>query len=117
MDDDTQIHKTLNRILQKINIQVESAFDGQETLKKYKNAIADDNKFDLVIMDLTIPGGMGGKETIKHLRKVDPKAKVIVSSGYSDDPIMANYKLYGFDEVMAKPYSIDKLKEVISKFL
>ena len=69
-------------------------------------------------MDLTIPGGMGGKEAVVELRKYDPKAKVIVSSGYNTDPIMANHEEYGFDGVVPKPYQLNELgivlKEIIS---
>jgi len=64
--------------------------------------------FDFVILDLTIPGGMGGKEAIKKILQIDPKAKVIVSSGYSNDPVMANYKEYGFPGVIAHAISIEK---------
>jgi DNA-binding NarL/FixJ family response regulator len=73
--------------------------------------------FAMVIMDLTIPGGMGGKETIKELKKMDPKASVIVSSGYSDDSIMFDYKAYGVSGVVAKPYRLDDLADAIHKVL
>jgi DNA-binding NarL/FixJ family response regulator len=73
--------------------------------------------FKLAIMDLTIPGGMGGKEAVQEVLKIDPNAKVIVSSGYSTGSIMANYKDYGFDAAIAKPYSTQELSEVISQLL
>ncbi len=68
----------------------------------------------MVIMDLTIPGGMGGKETIKRLLEIDPEVKAIVSSGYSNDPIMSNPKKYGFVSVIIKPYRIDDLSKALS---
>jgi len=68
-------------------------------------------------MDITIPGGMGGKEAVKEILKIHPRAKVIVSSGYAIDPIMANYAEYGFSGVIAKPYSISKLHEVVSRII
>ena len=70
--------------------------------------------FDFVILDLTIPGGMGGKEAIKKILQIDPKAKVIVSSGYSNDPVMANYKEYGFSGVIAKPFQLKNLQKAIN---
>ncbi|HGE70654.1 TPA: response regulator, partial [Candidatus Poribacteria bacterium] len=69
---------------------------------------------DLVILDLTIHGGIGGKETVRDILAINPNAKVIVSSGYSDDPIMADPKKYGFISAIAKPYKIDELNAVIS---
>jgi CheY-like chemotaxis protein len=70
--------------------------------------------FDVVIMDLTIPGGMGGKEAIKKLLEIDPNATVIVSSGYATDPIMSEYRKHGFKAVIAKPYSVKQLRETLS---
>ena len=73
--------------------------------------------YDLVIMDLTIPGGMSGRETIEKLMEMDPAAKAIVSSGYSNDPIMANYEQYGFRGVIAKPYRLQELSEVLHRVI
>ncbi len=92
-------------------------YSGKEFLEIYKDSIVNNEIFDLIIMDLTIPGGLGGKKTIKLLRQIDSTIKVIVSSGYSDDPIMANYKDYGFNAVLPKPYSISQLKQTISKLI
>jgi DNA-binding NarL/FixJ family response regulator len=68
-------------------------------------------------MDLTIPGGMGGKETIQKLLKIDPEAKAIVSSGYSNDPIIANFQQYGFSGCAVKPYKIEELESVLLEVL
>jgi DNA-binding NarL/FixJ family response regulator len=73
--------------------------------------------FDVVIMDLTIPGGVGGKEAIKELLAMDPEVRAIVSSGYSNDPIMADFKRYGFKGVVAKPYEIRELVEVLNRVI
>ena len=88
-----------------------------ETLEKFKQAKEADNPYDVVIMDLTIPGGMGGKETLVELRKIDPQVMAIVSSGYANDPIMANYKEYGFAGVVPKPYRIEELSVAVQKLL
>ena len=79
--------------------------------------MATGNPFTVTIMDLTIPGGMGGKETVKRLRDIDGSAKVIVFSGYSNDPIFSNYKEYGFDGVLSKPFSIDDFMKTIAQVL
>lgn len=68
---------------------------------------------ELIIMDLTIPGGMGGQETVKKILQLDPDAKVVVSSGYSTDPVMANFREYGFSAALIKPYDINELKKII----
>ena len=80
----------------------------------YENAMERNEKFDAVIMDLTVPGGWGGKETIARLREIDPAVKAIVSSGYSNDPIMARYRDYGFIAVLEKPYRITELSSVLA---
>ncbi|MHB1671844.1 MAG: response regulator, partial [Acidiferrobacter sp.] len=80
-------------------------------------AVDEERPYHLVIMDLVIPGGMGGREAVRKLLEFDPKAKVIVSSGYSNDPIMANYKHYGFCEAVAKPYRNDELRTVVQRVL
>ena len=76
---------------------------GEEVIKVYMEAAKDNKPFKAVIMDLTIQGGMGGKEAIKLLLKEDPKAKAIVSSGYSNDPVVSNYKEYGFSGYLINP--------------
>ena len=76
----------------------------------YQDALEDGKPFDAVLMDLTIPGGMGGKETMAKLLKIDPQAQGIASSGYANDPIMANFSDYGFSAVVPKPYKLDELR-------
>ena len=70
-----------------------------------------------MILDITIPGGMGGYETLQQLRRIHPGVKAIVSSGYTNSPLMANFAEYGFDDVIAKPYTVDKLREVLHRAL
>ncbi len=104
MDDDVFVRDSLGEMLIEIGYVVEHAVDGREAIDTYKNAMASENPFDAIIMDLTIPGGMGGTEAIRELIEIDPNVKAIVSSGYSYDPIMSNYSEYGFRAVLAKPY-------------
>ncbi|MHA1583767.1 MAG: hybrid sensor histidine kinase/response regulator, partial [Promethearchaeota archaeon] len=117
LDDDESIINILQRIFKKFDIEMEFCKSGECILKKYQDAKKNQRPFDLVIMDLTIPGGMGGKDAIKILRENEPDAVVIVSSGYFNDPIMSNYKEHGFDDYLEKPYTIEKLKEKLIKWI
>jgi len=93
------------------------ADDGLEALQIYKEALQSDQPIDLVLLDLTIPGGVGGKDAMEQLLALDNKAQVIVSSGYSNDPIMANYTDYGFCAAIAKPYQLSDLAQTISQLI
>lgn len=115
MDDDELVCKTLSSILERIGFTVDISSDGDEALKKYNDAFKNRCGYDLIIMDLTIPGGMGGEETMKLLLQTYPDAKVIVSSGYSNDPILANYQELGFRGILQKPYTITQVQQIISK--
>ena len=90
---------------------------GEAAIDLYRENLERGQPFDAVIIDLTIRGGMGGREAIEHLRKIDPGIKAIVSSGYSTDPIMANYAEYGFSGVVTKPYSLDHLSDALNDLL
>jgi len=113
MDDEEFILQVTSDILQSLGYEVDVAHDGEEALERYGQAMREGRKFDVVIMDLTIPGGMGGKETIGQLLKMDPRARAIVSSGYSNDPVMANHEDFGFVGVVPKPYKIEELSLVV----
>jgi CheY-like chemotaxis protein len=104
-------------MLHKLGYEVQCVPDGAETIKHYQQGIDSGRPFDVIIMDLTIPGGMGGKETIEKLLKIDSYAIAVVSSGYSNDPIMSKYKKYGFSGVVTKPYRIEELSWVIRDVL
>ena len=106
MDDEELIQKISTAMLKGCGYTSDVAIDGVEALEKYKAAKKDGTPFDIVIMDLTIPGGMGGKVAIDEFLAVDLDVKVIVSSGYSVDPIMANYGDYGFKGRLVKPFRI-----------
>jgi len=117
MDDEEIIHKTMGRILGKIGYEVVSVHDGNEALPAYRDALDRGNPFNIVIMDLTIPGTMGGKETVGQLLETDPKAGVLVSSGYSNDPVMANYAAYGFCGRLSKPVRMEELADTLKRAL
>ena len=117
MDDDESIREVTEKILMELGYEVRCASDGAETIALYQDAARSGRPFDAVIMDLTIPGGMGGKETIQQLLSLDPQATAIVSSGYSNDPIMSDFEKYGFRGVATKPYRIEKLSWVLHDIL
>ncbi len=117
MDDDDKVRETLCRIIRTLGYAADSANDGSQALEKFAKAKESGQPFDAVILDLTVPGGMGGKETIENLLKIDPRVKAIVSSGYSDAPIMANFENYGFNAVIAKPYRVAALSEILQRII
>ena len=118
MDDEETIRTTMRDILVRLGYEVAFAEDGAEAIELYRNAMGKrGTPFDVVIMDLTIAGGMGGKEAVKKLIEIDPNVKAIVSSGYSKDPVMAEYKQYGFSGVIAKPFRIKDLSEVVHRVI
>jgi two-component system cell cycle sensor histidine kinase/response regulator CckA len=117
MDDEAIIRDAAGKILQTAGYEVELAKDGSEAIGLYSKAFETGKPFDVVIMDLTVPGGMGGKETLAKLIKLDPEIRAIVSSGYSHDPIMAHYEDYGFLGVIAKPYRVREMAEIVGKVM
>jgi len=117
VDDDDMIRRSVGHLLNRLGYEVEFARDGREGIRCYKDASKQGCAFDLVIMDLTIPGGMGGKEAIQELRAFHPDAKVIASSGYASEAILANYQAYGFRGYLRKPYKIKEFSEVIHRII
>ncbi|MDY6879071.1 MAG: ATP-binding protein [Desulfatiglans sp.] len=115
MDDEKDIRELTGEMLAAIGYEVGFATDGMEAVESYKTAKRAQNPYDLIIVDLTVPGGMGGKEAIQRVREIDPEVKAIVSSGYPDDPVMIDYEKFGFRDVIAKPYKINELSEKIHK--
>ncbi len=115
MDDDTMVLQVTKAILEAIGYKVLQAKDGQEAIGIYRKAQKTENKIDVIIMDLTIPGGMGGKKAVQEILAIDPEAKVMVSSGYSNDPIMANYQEYGFQAAVNKPFNLQELQRELQR--
>ncbi|MBF0227488.1 MAG: response regulator [Desulfobacterales bacterium] len=116
MDDEESILRMVSRMLNSLGYEPYFSHDGDETIKIYQESLESEKPFDLLILDLTIPGGKGGAETIKRLLDINPNVKAVVSSGYSNDPVMANFKNYGFCEVLPKPYTRNQLMDLLRKF-
>ncbi|MDY6973702.1 MAG: ATP-binding protein [Thermodesulfobacteriota bacterium] len=117
MDDEDIVRNVAKKMLMHLGHEVTLSTNGKEAIQLYKKGMKSGGIFDIVIMDLTIPGGMGGKEAVQEVLKIDHKAKVIVSSGYSTDPVMANFKEYGFCAAIVKPFQLQDLSRVISQVL
>jgi PAS domain S-box-containing protein len=117
MDDEVMVCDLAAKMLTRYGYSVATAPGGQETIALYRKALEAGAPFDLVIMDLTIPGGTGGKEVLQTLLALDPKVRAIVSSGYAEDPIMGNPAAYGFKGTVAKPYTARALREAVARVL
>ena len=104
-------------MLERIGYTVESALDGTQAVEKYAEAQQSGEPFDAVIMDLIIPDGMGGREATEKMLAIDPRAKVIVSSGHTTSSVMSEYTSYGFSGVIAKPYRASELSEILQQVL
>jgi two-component system cell cycle sensor histidine kinase/response regulator CckA len=117
MDDEASLRKIVGRMLEKLGYESEFAKDGAEAIEMYKEAKEAEKPYNAVILDLTIPGGIGGKEAINKLLEIDPGIKAIVSSGYSDDPVLANFQEYGFKGIMPKPFESLRLGKALHEVL
>ncbi len=117
MDDEKIIRDLAGRIFPLIGFEIVFAEDGEEAIKIYTDSIGSGKKFDLVVLDLTIPGGLGGKETVRRIKKLDPKAVAIVVSGYANDPVIGAYRDYGFDGVVKKPFTPEEFSREIERVM
>ncbi|MCX6967229.1 MAG: PAS domain S-box protein [Verrucomicrobia bacterium] len=115
LDDEEVICELISYSLTAQGYQVVESREGNAALRLYKQALEAGEPFDLVIMDLTIPGGMGGREALQELMKMDPGARAIVASGYATDPIMLHYKEYGFCGSIAKPFDLVHLAQAVQE--
>lgn len=117
MDDEELIRDLLKDILSYLGYDVLCTSNGQEAIRAYEQALAIRQPFAAVILDITVPGGMGGKETLPALQALDPQVKALLSSGYANDPVIANYQQYGFSGVVPKPYNMQQLSEALENIL
>jgi CheY-like chemotaxis protein len=117
MDDEEFILQIAGELLRALGHDVETAANGADALERYRSAQRSGRPFDVVILDLTIRGGMGGVETLQGLLEIDPGVKAVVSSGYSDDEAIASYQARGFQAILKKPYNVDELAAVLDRLL
>jgi CheY-like chemotaxis protein len=117
MDDEQIIIDVTLEVLRFLEYDVQFAREGTEALALYKREKEAGVPFDLVILDLSVPEGLGGKDAIGILKAYDPAVKAIVSSGYSNDPVVMDYAQYGFSGRLSKPYKISDLKEILEQLI
>lgn len=117
MDDEEHVRDMSATILSELGYEVTTGVDGAEAVELYQKARESGKPYDAVILDLTVPGGMGGQETIQKLLEIDPKIKALVSSGYSNDPVLANFREHGFIGFIPKPCKIQELSEIVHKIM
>jgi CheY-like chemotaxis protein len=117
MDDEAMIRKLAGELLSYLGYEVDFALDGTEAVKRYKQALNSKKPFDAVILDLTVKGGMGGKEAVQELVKIDPHVVAVVSSGYCNDHGITDFGQYGFSGVVTKPYTMSELGEKMNQVI
>ena len=113
MDDEPDIRNLMEMMLDMLDYDVLTTASGEEALAAHEKAVEENARFDIAIMDLTVPNGMGGAEMIKRLRQKDNIIRAVVASGYSDDPVVSRHKEFGFDRVLPKPYVLNDLTRVL----
>lgn len=117
MDDEPMVARTAERMLRRLGYKPDIAADGDRALEAYRKAMEEGDPYALAILDLTIAGGKGGRETALEIMKMDPGARILVSSGYSDDPVMADFASYGFAGALKKPYRVTELAKALRSVL
>jgi len=117
MDDEPDIREIYQDILEFLEFQCVATENGEQAVEIFEETRRLGNPFSAVVLDLTVPGGMGGRETVQHLRRIDPEVPVIAASGYSSDPVIADFQRYGFSAALSKPFGIDALLKVLKEIL
>jgi PAS domain S-box-containing protein len=117
LDDEESIREMLEAMLDNLGYDVTCVEDGVEAIARYREGLDESEPYAVVILDLTIPGGMGGQETVTHLREIDAEVKAIASSGYAHNPVMAYYARYGFQGILPKPYTTEMLSAALHRAL
>jgi two-component system, cell cycle sensor histidine kinase and response regulator CckA len=117
MDDEELVRNIVGIMLKALGHEVDFAENGEDAIAKYREALSSGRRFDIVILDLTIRGGMGGEEALRELLALDPEVKAVVSSGYVDSSTISEYQSRGFNACLAKPYEVDALREVLNVLL
>ena len=117
MDDEQVILDVTNEVLRFLGYEVMFARDGVAAIDLYNQERARGSPFDLVILDLSVPDGMGGKEAFEKLHSLDPNAKIVISSGFTNDPMLTDFASFGLNGVLAKPYRITEIKALLEKMI
>ncbi len=117
VDDEAAVRLLLTRVLKDMGLEVVACGEGLEALAAYEAAERDEAGFDLVLTDLTMPGGMGGEELVYRISAIDPDALIVISSGYSTDALMSNHSAHGVAAALEKPYSVGTLRDLVSRLL
>ena len=117
VDDEDSVRRATTRMATVLGYRCTAAAEGETALGEYRRARDDGDPYDVVLVDLTIPGGLGGLETAARLRLLDPDVRVVVSSGYSNDPVMSEHRAHGFADVLPKPYTVEQLASVLARVL
>ena len=117
MDDDEVVRDVTQNMLIDLGYEIVLSANGDEAISLYQEAMRSGQPFAAIILDLTIPGGMGGKEAIQKIIKIDPQVRAIVASGYSADPVMAEYGRHGFKDVLKKPYSLEEVSNALQRVI
>ena len=117
MDDEESVRRLGETLIRRMGLTAVTVADGGAAVSEFRAAQAAGQPYDLVILDLTIPGGMGGREAMEHIRKLDPGVPAIVSSGYSNDPVLAEFARFGFQAIVPKPYEVNELMETVKRLL
>jgi CheY-like chemotaxis protein len=117
MDDEQIVLDMTREILKFLDYDVMVAKEGREAIDLFKKEKAAGVPFDVVILDLSVRSGLGGKETIEELRRIDPRVKSVISSGFMDDPVVRDFSSHGFDERLTKPYKIPDLKNILEQLM
>ena len=117
MDDDALVREAATASLQELGYAAEGAPDGLTAVALYEKALGTEASFDVVLVDLTVHGGLGGEATLRALREIDPRVKVVVASGYGNDPVVECYAEHGFSGALTKPYRLSELERLLSRLL
>ena len=117
MDDEELIRNVAAEMVATLGHKIVCAEDGRKAIDLFREARAAGRPFDLVILDLTVKGGMGGEEALAQIKEIDPEVKTVVSSGYADSPVLADHRIFGFSAVLNKPYKLAALKDCLNQYI
>ena len=113
MDDERVVLDLLSRMFEHLGYEVTTCTDGSQAIAAFAKAKSHSEPFDIVMMDLVIPNGVGGQDAVHTIKKIDPNARVVASSGHLEHPVMLDHAKFGFSGVLEKPYKLEKLQQVI----